>query len=235
MTSKGDQDLEQIHGAIFDMDGTLLDYMPVYHGLSRDYLAGMGVRIRREEMAALEGKTQRQWAEYFCTAYPQIGLSPEAFDAGLDRVIEARYRAIARPKAGCMEFLEALKARGVRMAVATLTARRHAAKALEERGMLRFFDCMLTIEDVGVSKQEPDIYLRAAKQLGVAPGHCMVFEDAPYAGRTARRAGFSVCGVAEPAYADGAAVLRAAADWFIEHSYTELHDQMQKFGESGCI
>ncbi len=64
------------------------------------------------------------------------------------------------------------------MAIATLTARRHAEKALRDRGMLNYFAFMLTIEDVGISKHEPDIYLRAAERLGLRPADCIVFEDA---------------------------------------------------------
>ncbi|MDY5972801.1 MAG: HAD family phosphatase [Butyricicoccus sp.] len=219
-----------IRAAIFDMDGTLLDSMPVYHNLTRGYLAGLGVTVERAELDALEGKTQRQWAEYFCAAYPQIGMAPEAFDAEIDRIVEARYAAIAVPKPGCADFLAALRDRGVRMAVATLTARRHAEKALRDRGLFAYFDCMLTIEDVGVPKYEPDIYLETARRLGVPPEESMVFEDAPYAGETAHRAGFRVCGVAERAYARGEEALRAASDWFIEASFDELREKLQYFG-----
>ena len=83
------------------------------------------------------------------------------------------------------------------MAIATLTARRHAEKALIDRDMMKYFEFMLTIEDVGVPKYEPDIYLEAAKRLGLTAGECMVFEDAPYAGVTAKKAGFALCGMAE--------------------------------------
>lgn len=58
---------------------------------------------------------------------------------------------------------------------------------------MQYFEFMLTIEDIGVSKREPDIYLAAAERLGLAPADCMVFEDAPYAGVTAHRAGFQLC------------------------------------------
>ena len=88
--------------------------------------------------------------------------------------------------------------------------------------MMNYFAFMLTIEDVGISKHEPDIYLRAAERLGLRPADCIVFEDAPYAGVTAKRAGFRVCGMAEPAYAAGEAELRAASDFFVEASFDEL-------------
>ena len=109
---------------------------------------------------------------------------------GMDELITARYAAIAKPRAGVIPFLEGLRRRGVKMAVATLTARRHAEKALRDRDMMQYFDFMLTIEDVGVPKWKPDIYLISAERLGVTPDTCAVFEDAPYACTTAKRAGF---------------------------------------------
>ena len=115
------------------------------------------------------------------------------------------------------------------MAVATLTARRHAEKALRDRGLFAYFDCMLTIEDVGVPKYEPDIYLETARRLGVPPEEQgQIILD--YSIYDAHRAGFRVCGVAERAYARGEGALRAASDWFIEASFDELREKLQYFG-----
>ena len=77
---------------------------------------------------------------------------------------------------------------------------------------------------------EPDIYLEAARRLGLAPAECMVFEDAPYAGVTAHRAGFQLCGMAEPAYADGEAELRSVSDIFVERSFDELDGKAVRSG-----
>ena len=145
---------------------------------------------------------------------------------GMDELITSRYETIAKPKPGVIEFLERMHRKGVKMAIATLTARRHAEKALLDRGMMQYFSFMLTIEDVGVPKYEPDIYLEAARRLGLAPAECMVFEDAPYAGVTAHRAGFQLCGMAEPAYADGEAELRSVSDIFVERSFDELDGKL---------
>ena len=145
---------------------------------------------------------------------------------GMDEMITSRYETIARPKDGVIDFLEGLRARGIKMAIATLTARRHAEKALIDRDMMKYFEFMLTIEDVGVPKYEPDIYLEAARRLGLTAGECMVFEDAPYAGVTAKKAGFALCGMAEPAYAEGEDTLRQVSDVFVEHSFAELADKL---------
>nr|WP_295947461.1 HAD family phosphatase [uncultured Agathobaculum sp.] len=214
--------MHEFKGAIFDMDGTLLDSMPVWKRLTAGYLEQFGVHITDQEYAATEGMSQPEVAQFFIERYPSLPLNVQGLLDGMDELITARYAAIAKPRAGVTAYLDGLRARGVKMAVATLTARRHAEKALRDRGMLDYFDFMLTIEDVGVSKWEPDIYLQSAARMGLTPAQCVVFEDAPYACTTAKRAGFYVCGVLEPDYAAGEGELRASSDLVIERSFDEI-------------
>lgn len=209
-------------GAIFDMDGTLLDSMRVWKRLTQGYLKQFGLHVTDEEYAACEGFSQPQVAQYFADRYPQLPGGAAGLMKGMDQLITARYETVAKPRDGVLPFLDGLRRRGVKMAIATLTARRHAEKALRDRDMLDYFDFMLTIEDVGVSKYQPDIYLMSAERLGLAPADCVVFEDAPYACTTAKKAGFRVCGVVEAAYAAGEQELRASSDLIIERSFDEL-------------
>ena len=218
--------MHNIKGAIFDMDGTLLDSMPVWHRLTQNYLKQFNVHITDEDFAACEGFSQPEVADYFLARHPELPLTRETMLGGMDALITSRYESIAVPKDGVLDFLERMRRQGVKMAIATLTARRHAEKALLDRDMMQYFEFMLTIEDIGVSKREPDIYLAAAERLGLAPADCMVFEDAPYAGVTAHHAGFQLCGLAEPAYAAGEAELRSVSDVFIERSYSELDGKL---------
>lgn len=218
--------MHNIKGAIFDMDGTLLDSMPVWHRLTQNYLKQFNVYITDEDFAACEGFSQPEVADYFLARHPELPLTRETMLGGMDALITSRYESMAVPKDGVLDFLERMRRQGVKMAIATLTARRHAEKALLDRDMMQYFEFMLTIEDIGVSKREPDIYLAAAERLGLAPADCMVFEDAPYAGVTAHRAGFLLCGLAEPAYAAGEAELRSVSDVFIERSYSELDGKL---------
>lgn len=213
-------------GAIFDMDGTLLDSMRVWKRLTQGYLKQFGLHVTDEEYAACEGFSQPQVAQYFADKYPQLPGGAAGLMEGMDKLITARYATVAKPKDGVLPFLDGLRRRGVKMAIATLTARRHAEKALRDRDMLDYFDFMLTIEDVGVSKYQPDIYLMSAERLGLAPAECVVFEDAPYACTTAKKAGFRVCGVVEAAYAAGEQELRASSDLVIERSFDELAEKL---------
>ena len=88
--------------------------------------------------------------------------------------------------------------------VATATAEPLARACFARLGVDGLFDFILSCETIGVSKDRPDVYLLAAERLGAAPAETAVFEDALYAARAAREAGFYVVGVPEPAY---------AADW----------------------
>jgi len=211
-----------LKGAIFDMDGTLLDSMPVWDRLSQRFLEPYGIRPTAVDYIAIEGATQLQGAQYFIDRYPSLPFDAQGFMDGIDKLITSRYEMIAKPKDGVFSLLDGLRQRGIPMVIATLTARRHAEKALRDRGMLDYFAFLLTIEDVGISKRDPAIYQRAAERLRLAPADCIVFEDAPYAGVSAHRAGFRVCGIAEPAYAADEAELRAVSDFFVEHSFEEL-------------
>lgn len=147
--------MQNFKGAIFDMDGTLLDSMPVWKRLTQRYLAQFDVHITDADYAVCEGFSQPQVAEYFRNATePAADPAADARRHGRDDHL-ALFETVARPKDGVIDFLEGLRARGIKMAIATLTARRHAEKALIDRDMMKYFEFMLTIEDVGVPKYEP--------------------------------------------------------------------------------
>lgn len=214
--------MKRCKGAIFDMDGTLLDSMEVWDRLTERFVSPFGVTITQEDLESMESKTLLQNAQYFTQRYPAIGMTPEQMRDGLDKLITERYGTIAKPRTGVIAFLNALRERGVKMAVATLTSRKHAEEALRQFDMLGYFDVFLTVEEVGVSKTEPDIYLAAASAMDCTPQESIVFEDAPYAAETAKRAGFLVCGVEEATYHKGHSMLREVSDFYVVESFEPL-------------
>mgnify|MGYP000550289015 CR=1 FL=1 len=121
-----------------------------YETADTGYLSQFGLHITDQDYAVTEGFSQPQVAEYFLKRYPNLPLTQQQMLDGMDEMITSRYESIAKPKDGVIDFLESLRARGIKMAIATLTARRHAEKALIDRDMMKYFEFMLTIEDVGV-------------------------------------------------------------------------------------
>lgn len=106
--------MQNIKGAIFDMDGTLLDSMPVWKRLTQNYLKQFDLHITDQDFAACEGFSQPQVADYFLARHPELPLTREQMLDGMDELITSRYETIAKPKPGVIEFLERMRRKGVK-------------------------------------------------------------------------------------------------------------------------
>ena len=164
---------------IFDMDGTLVDSMPFWKALGRDYLNALGVAPTAEQLAPVGPMTMLEAAAYFMDLFSIPG-PPERIVHEMEAVMEDHYRADVPLKPGVKEYLEGLKARGVRLCIATATAEPLSHTCLARLGVDDLFEFLLSCETIGVGKTSPDIYWDAARRLGAQPGEIAVFEDAPY-------------------------------------------------------
>lgn len=178
-----------IRGAIFDLDGTLFDSMAVWDDYGETYLRTVGKTAKpgiREDMAEL---SMRQSAEYLRAEY---GLtdSVETIQADMNRLVSQFYREVAPLKPGAAEFLHALRAKGIRICIATATDRAPVEAALRRCGIFDCLDRIFTCTEVGAGKQQPTIYRAAMQFLGTERTDTVIFEDALYAIRTAKNDGF---------------------------------------------
>lgn len=190
--------------ALFDMDGTLIDSMPYWAELGRAYLAARGIHEYPDELAAqLETLTLSESAALFARRFLP-GESAESVCAQMSGMLAAHYRDDIPLKPGVPALLDELARRQVGMCVASATARPLMEVCLARLGVLSRFAFVLSCEDVGAGKRRPDVYLAAARRLGAPPSQIAVYEDALYAIRTAKAAGFCVVGVYDAA---------AARDW----------------------
>lgn len=199
--------------AIFDMDGTLVDSMPLWKNLAVEYLRSKGVSsIPGDLLERIKPMTMSQSAELF---RQEFGLTGD-IEAQMNAMMEEHYRRDIPLKPGVFEYLQAH--RDVKMCVASATAEHLMRACLDRLGVLPCFEFLLSCERVGAGKDSPAVYLEAAKRLGAEPADIAVYEDALYAIRTAKNAGFHVIGVRDPS-TDPEAV-RAAADEFINWEET---------------
>lgn len=199
--------------AIFDMDGTLIDSMPIWRGLGAAFLRAHGVSPPEDLRKALASQTLAQTAEYF----KKLGVKGTIngiIDA-LNDYMRVQYETTIDLREDVLTYLDALKSAGVRCCVATATNQELAQICLERLKIINHFEFIMSCETIGKGKTDPAVYDMAAKRLGAAPADIAVYEDAPYAAETAKRAGYYVIGVYDPSAKHHQQRLRLASDCYL--------------------
>ena len=181
--------------AIFDMDGTLVDSMVYWQRLGREYLTSRGVTEGMDEvLERIKAMTMAESSALFIEAFGLPG-TPERVEAEMNAVMDEHYRSDIPLKPGAADYLNVLKKRGTRMCVATATPEPLARACLKRLGVLEDFEFLFSCDEVAAGKDRPDVFLEAARRLGGVPPETAVFEDALFALRTAKDAGFYTVGV----------------------------------------
>ncbi len=162
-------------GAIFDMDGLLFDTERLYRDSGREMAARFGQTFTPRFGPALCGTSGQRSLEVIREHYPAV--DPEAFLAAIVEGVQQRLKESVPVKPGAVELLAFLQERGVKLAVASSSIREMVVGNLERAGVAAYFSVVASGQDVERGKPEPDIFLLAAKRLGLAPGDCYVFED----------------------------------------------------------
>ncbi len=183
-----------IQGAVFDVDGTLLDSMDLWDRLGSDYLCSIGCRPEEDLDETFKTLSLYQAACYYRSHYG-VKLSVEEIMEGVNRMVEDAYFHKVVLKPGVAELLRQLQEKGVRMCVATATDLYLVEAALERCGVRHFFSEILTCTDVGHGKDEPVIYREALHCLDTEKENTIILEDSFYAANTAKKDGFHVVGI----------------------------------------
>lgn len=192
--SKYRKDGRSMLGAIFDVDGTLLDSMPIWEDAGEKYLQTIGIVARPELGEILFPMSMEDAAAYMKKEYA-LSETIEEIVAGVAGVIDDFYRNQVPLKEGAEYLLQELKARGVRMVIATSGDKELVEAAFSRLGVREYFEKIFTCTEVGAGKSKPDIFLKAAEFLKMSPEEIWVFEDALHAIETAKNAGFPVAGI----------------------------------------
>lgn len=183
-----------IKGIIFDVDGVLLNSMPVWENLGELYLNRLGIEAERGLGEILYTMTLEEAADYMITHY-HLDLTAEQVTAGINREVRDFYANRVPLKEGVRQYLDEFRERKIPMVIATTGDRENAQAALKRLKILSYFQGIFTCSEIGSGKNQPDIYYAAALQLDTDPEDTWVFEDALHAIRTAKHAGFHTVGV----------------------------------------
>ena len=203
------------NGAIFDLDGVVLDSMSIWNDLGARYLRRLGVAPEPGLNEILFSMSMEQGAAYLQTRYA-LPMTAQEVGVGIEEMLQDYYYDEVPAKDGAPELLAFLAERGIGMAAATSSPRAHVTRALARLGLLEYFTEIFTTGEIGVSKHKPDIYRMAAERLGTAPCETVVFEDSLYALQTAKAAGFITVGVYDANGEADQAGLKKTADLYVK-------------------
>jgi len=210
-----------VQAVIFDMDGVLIDSEPLYMEQEQRAYARYGVTLEPTELSKFVGTTQR----YMGSVIKQDYALTEALEALMAQHQAQLLSRLAKEPLSAMPGVSALLTllnnAGIPCAVASSSPRELVDIILRKTQLLTFFKTVVCGDDVMHSKPDPDIFLLAAKRLGIAPEQCLVIEDSHHGVTAAKAAAMRCVGYQN---ANSGQQNLSAADIRVEH-----HDQIKQW------
>lgn len=198
-------------GAIFDVDGTILDSMWVWEKATNGFLKSRCLELTPEELARFKDMTLEESMPMIKEKF-NLSYTIDEMKAEFSRLCAEEYRLNVEPKPYVKEYMKGLKEKGVKIAIATSGYRELCEAALTRLGMIDYIDAFSLSSEVGVNKSNPDVYLLAAKRIGIDPVDCMVFEDILAGVRGAKAGGMRTTAIFDESSAEDWESIKAEAD-----------------------
>jgi HAD superfamily hydrolase (TIGR01509 family) len=187
-----------IEAVVFDLDGVVVDSEQVWDDVRETLARERGGRWHERAQADMMGMSSVEWSAYM---HDELGLaqSPAEINDEVVRLMLERYRAELPLLPGALEAVKRIAGR-FPLAVASSSNRPLIEAVLESAGLARYFRATVSSEEVPRGKPAPDVYVEAARRLGVAPELCAAVEDSANGLRSAKAAGMRVVAFPNPHY-----------------------------------
>jgi HAD superfamily hydrolase (TIGR01509 family) len=197
-----------IDAVVFDMDGVLIESEEIWDAVREVYVRERGGRYDEEIQRAMMGMSSHEWSLYL---HETAGLaeSPETINADVVQRMLTAYRAHLPLIDGAVDAVRRLGA-CFPLAVASSSNRPLIDTVLDVSGLAPSFRATVSSEEVARGKPAPDVYLEAARRLGVAPERCAAIEDSHSGIGAAKAADMLVIAIPNPTYPPGADALAQA-------------------------
>lgn len=191
----------------FDLDGVLLDSEQTWDQARRSYVADHGGRWEPSATRAMMGMSSPEWARYL---HEHLGVpeSPDTISAGVVDLVRAAYRQHLPLLPDAADTVRAFSRRWP-LGLASSSNRPVIEAVLDASGLRSAFTVVVSSEEVAHGKPAPDVYLAAARLLGVAPDRCVAVEDSTNGIRAALAAATRVVAVPNRRFPPDPAVLEA--------------------------
>jgi HAD superfamily hydrolase (TIGR01509 family) len=202
-----------IEAVVFDLDGVLVRTEEIWDEVREAFARERGGRYDAEAQRAMMGMSSTEWSRYM---HEELGVAdaPAEISAEVVRRMQARYRDRLPLIDGAGEAVERIAARWP-LGLASSSNRPLIDAVLDLSGLDRYFQATVSSEEVARGKPAPDVYVEAARRLGVEPGRCAAVEDSHSGIRSAKAAGMRVLAIPNPSFPPDEEAL-AGADIVLE-------------------
>ncbi len=214
--------LENIQSIIFDLDGTLVDSMWLWHDIDVEFLEARGLTLPETYQHDIEGMSFTETAVYTKDLF-KLKESVEELKFIWNQMAIEKYSYEVAYKPGAKSFLRYCRQHGIALGIATSNSKELVGAVAHALHFWHDIQEIVTACEVAHGKPAPDVYLEAAKRLQTEPAHCLVFEDVPMGIRAGKNAGMRVCAVEDPFSAHQVEEKRRLADYYIS-SYEQVLD-----------
>ncbi len=213
---------------IFDLDGTLIDSMPAWKKISNIFLEEYHIQAKEKIYDLIPKMSIDEVALFYLSKYSLDVTTEELLLYWKKKLIDQhKTKVVVKP--GVSQFLKKMRGLGIPMCVVTETQRQIVEVALKQGKIDAYFDFILTASEVGAGKTQKDLFEEASIRLKSPAKNTIVFEDALYAIKTAKAAGFPVYAVYDEFSKKDKTEICSLADRYY-HSFNEvLSDQTIRY------
>ncbi|HPY95952.1 MAG TPA: HAD family phosphatase [Candidatus Cloacimonadota bacterium] len=186
-----------IEAVIFDLDGTLIDSMGVWDKVDIEFLNKRNITVPDNLFADISGGNGFNDLAILFRKRFQLTESLEQIKEEWQSMVEGYYRHDLKIRDNVFDVLTLLKEKGLKLAIGTSNSEHLARLALESNNISTFFSFMSCGCHNVIGKPQPDIYLRAAKNIGIEPEKCLVIEDSLVGVQAGKNANMKVFSIAD--------------------------------------
>lgn len=186
-----------IRAVIFDLDGVIVESETAHIEAEKQTFLKYGLTISPEELHTYTGTTAIVMFTELIAKY-KLNTTFEEMNRQKEKILLKLLRQDAEPTKGVLNLMRELKHRGVKLAIASSSSRKLVNYIVDKLNISNLFESTLAAEDIEHSKPDPEVFLKAAAQLGINPAQCLVIEDAKLGVESAKAAGMKCIGYRNP-------------------------------------
>lgn len=213
-------EFKDIKAIIFDLDGTLVDSMWIWKQIDIDFLTKHGYELPDDLQKSIEGMSFTETAEYFIKRF-NLKMSLEEIKAEWNEMAREFYAEKIRLKENVIDVIRYAKKNGIKLGIGTSNSRELLMTVLEANSIQNEFQSIRTSCEVNAGKPSPDVFLKVADDLKIAPESCLVFEDTHAGILAGKNAGMRVVAIYDELSEPYIDIIKEDADKYI-YSYKEV-------------